>query len=221
MFFNIKNISKKIFYLFTKKGQLKPYNIKLGYIFHTERLYNDRIFDRLLLFCKAYHTITGAKPICTVIPPSNLQLKKEILENKFPEEYYTSRIAELSKHSTIGYHGHFYLNNDPKDYNAIHCNSYNFENLEEQFSNDLNWFKKNNISHNNIYAAGWWFFNTGLLRLLLAKKHRQNNFSHFFQDTAVLRARNDQKNIANTLPIPYFHHDPPPPPPKVGFILKK
>jgi len=163
----MKSLLKKISYAFYKKGQLKSHNIKLGYIFHTERLYDDRLFNQLILFCKKYKAITCAEPICTVIPPSNLQLKRELNERAFPEKEYASRIIELSQYSTIGYHGHFYLDNNPFNYNAIHCNSFNANNLTEQFENDINWFEKNQIPHNNIYAGGWWFFNENLLQLLL------------------------------------------------------
>jgi hypothetical protein len=167
MFFKIKNIAKRMLYTFSPKRQLKSHNIKLGYIFHTERLYDDQIFNRLILFCQKYKVITGVEPICAVIPPSNLLLKQDMRANNFSESDYTSRIIELSNHSTIGYHGHFYLENNPVYYNAIHCNNFKVENLRTQFENDIQWFEKNQIAHNNIYTAGWWFFNEDLLQLLL------------------------------------------------------
>jgi hypothetical protein len=175
MYFRLKNILKSIYYKASRRGRLKPYNIKLGYIFHTEKIYNTQIFNNLISFCKEYYIITGAKPICTIIPPTNLLLKKEMDENNFSEIDFLSRIIELSQYSTIGYHGHFYLNSEPKYYNGIHCNNFNEANLVEQFNNDVKWFENNSISHNNIYAAGWWFINKELVKLLI-----ENNFEFDF-----------------------------------------
>lgn len=163
----MKNILKKTYYRFTKKDQLKSYNIKLSYIFHTEKIYDDDLFDQLMRFCKSYFEFTNVKPICAIIPPTNALLKKEMMVNNFSEEEFINRVNKLSNFADIGYHGHFYLNNKPTYFNAIHCNSYKKSDLTEQFINDINWFDKNKISHNNIYSAGWWFMNQDLIALLV------------------------------------------------------
>lgn len=171
----MKNFAKSVYYKFQKRGLLSSYNIKLGYIFHTEKIYNDAIFNKLILFCKEYNLLTGAKPICSLIPPTNFLLKEEMDKCGFSEKDFVTRVKVLSQFSTIGYHGHFYLDNKAEYYNAIHCNNYKYFDLKQQFSDDINWFEINDISHNGIYAAGWWFMNNDLFKLLI-----ENDFKYDF-----------------------------------------
>lgn len=163
----IRNLLKRVLYTLTNYNSFRSLNVELGYVFHTEKIYDDLLFNQLLEFCEKYYAITNARPICTIIPPTNALLNKKLLSLGFSEEKFIQRVVVLSNYSTIGYHGHYYLNDEPNYYNAIHCNSFNIDDLKAQFKRDINWFTTAQIDHNQIYAGGWWFFNKDLLSLLL------------------------------------------------------
>jgi hypothetical protein len=168
----MKDLFKAAYYFFQKKNSLLKLNLHLAYIFHTEKIYDDQIFSRLLSFCIAYQDLTGAKPICAIIPPSNPLLRKEMEATGFSEADFCIRIAKLSQWATLGYHGHFYLDEKPLYHYAIHSYNFRYLDLEKQFLQDVRWFEENGISHNGIYAGGWWFFNKALLSLLLNNDFR-------------------------------------------------
>jgi hypothetical protein len=171
----MKDLIKKVYYLLPNNYSLSDYNLNLAYIFHTEKIYDEVIFDRLKNFCTRFKQISGAKPICTIIPPTNLLLKKEMNSKHISESHFTEKVIELSQISTLGYHGHFYLDNNPEYYNAIQCDNFISKYLTQQFNADIEWFDKNNISHHGIYTGGWWFINEPLLNLLF-----ENNFKYDF-----------------------------------------
>ncbi len=171
----MKNIIKKLMYNVLFKTIKYQGEISLGYIFHTEKIYDEIVFSNLILFCEKYYKLTGVKPICTIVPPTNLLVKQEMLKNNVSEKNFIERLTMLEKVSTLGYHGHYYLNDTPTYINAIHCNSFNPVQLSRQFIRDIEWFKMNNINNNGIYAGGWWFLNEFLVKLLL-----KNNFKYDF-----------------------------------------
>ena len=166
MYSDLKHFIKSALYFFQPKVVLSEYPVNLGYIFHTEKIHDDSLFRQLVEFCIQFRRMTGAQPICTIIPPTNLLLKQELLEARFTEDQFVNRLQELSEVATLGYHGHFYLNSDPDYINAIHCHSFNRNNLDSQFNRDIEWFASNGISTNRIYAGGWWFINKELVQLL-------------------------------------------------------
>ncbi len=168
----MKDLIKKIYYKFSEEAQLLAYTINLGYVFHVEKVYSDDIFEKLILFCKEFQKLTNTKPICAIIPPTNLLLKMQMSNTGFSEKEFISRIHKLSDYATIGYHGHFYLAGKIGDCNAIHCNSFNQADLIEQFSRDVKWFEQNSISHNHIYTGGWWFINEEVIKLLIKHKFK-------------------------------------------------
>lgn len=171
----MKNLAKRAYNLIASKISLQKYQLKLIFVFHTEKIYNDVIFSDLKEFCVQYFHLTGAKPICTIIPPTNLKLKMEMKEASFTEKSFIERLITLEEICTLGYHGHFYQNDEPEYWNAIHCNSFERKALETQFAKDLDWFKLNGFNHNGIYAGGWWFMNQVLIDLLV-----QNDFCYDF-----------------------------------------
>jgi hypothetical protein len=166
----MKNKIKKILYKLNSSSVLKRMNLDLTYIFHTEKIYDKALFEQLILFCQQYTNITNKRVICTIIPPTNLLLKEKIKKLRFTNEEFVQRIRKLEKHADLGYHGHFYTANNPTYINAIHFNSFNKTEFLTQFNNDLNWFKQNNINHNNVYAGGWWFSNKTLIDELIKNK---------------------------------------------------
>ncbi len=168
----MKALVKKAYNIVASKSSLRKYKLQLLFVFHTEKIYNDEIYNNLKEFCFEYYSLTGAKAICTIIPPTNLKLQKEMKEASFDNGEFVERLRELEKISTLGYHGHFFQNNTPEYWNAIHCNSFQSTAMIDQFNKDLEWFKKNDINHNGIYAAGWWFMNSSLMDMLLANGFR-------------------------------------------------
>ncbi|KAA9327389.1 hypothetical protein [Adhaeribacter soli] len=168
----MKNLIKKSIYSFYPKDSLKPYKLKLGYIFHTEQIYDDTYFSWLLEFCSTYYEITGARAICAIIPPTNYLLAQSLKEAGFSESNFVSRLRDIEKVATLGYHGHFYNSKTPKAEFAIHCNSFQLKPLIEQVEADLNWFRKHNIDHNGIYSGGWWFMNAFLADMLITNGFR-------------------------------------------------
>ena len=52
-------------------ADLPPGQIRLGYIFHTEQIYDQNLFTQLLEFCESYRKITGKPPICTLMSGVN------------------------------------------------------------------------------------------------------------------------------------------------------
>jgi hypothetical protein len=190
----MKNSLKKIYYLTHNKLSLKKYNLNLTYIFHTESIYDDIIFKRLIKFCKKYFDLTGTLPICAIIPPTSIHIKEKINAIGLTDNEFIKRVKALEKVSTLGYHGHFYLDNNNSYQNAMHCNSYNSEELLEQFQRDINWFKCNNINHNGIYTGGWWFINQKLICMLLDQKFKFDftfSHAHFFYNQYSMHIMNE------------------------------
>lgn len=163
----MKRYIKKCLYALYPKHSLQKYNLQLAYIFHTEKIYEEAIFQNLLAFCKTYHQLTGAKPICTIIPPTNLLVKEALAKHHIVPQLFLDRLQQLAQVATIGYHGHFYLYHQTAYANGIHCNNFSVSALTQQLENDLAWFSKHEINHHGIYAGGWWFFNKYLAQLLL------------------------------------------------------
>lgn len=174
----MKGLIKELLYSVTSSRSLKKYQLHLGYIFHTERIMDDKLFAAFTNFCRDYHSITDAHPICTCIPPTSIHIRHWIQKSGLSDEKFRDRLAELSEISTIGYHGHFYQTENFAYENAIHTFSFNKEVLRSQFYRDLEWFDKNKINHHGIYAGGWWFTNRFLIELLT-----ENNFKTDFSSS--------------------------------------
>ncbi|RPD45530.1 hypothetical protein [Paracnuella aquatica] len=157
--------------LYTVRPQRLPRNLVLttGYVFHTEEVYNDDIFRRLFDFCKGYTAITGKQAICTVMSGISPKVRAGMRLFNCSEQKLADLYHQLSSVATIGYHGHFYFNADlhQRHEAEIRSNNFSIVQLTEQFSNDLEWFKKHELNHNDLYAGGWWFMNQHLLSLLI------------------------------------------------------
>jgi hypothetical protein len=160
---------KKALYSVYPAHSLSVYKLDLGYIFHTECIYHEPTFNGLLDFCKKYSKLTGARAICTIMTGVNAMVKSGMEKNNCSEELFLERVIRLSQVSTIGYHGHFWSDTSKfkEDVFALHSTTAIESKLQHQLEQDLEWFEKNSISHNGIYAGGWWFQNEFLIQKLI------------------------------------------------------
>lgn len=168
----LTNLVKQSIYSLYPKNSLQKYKLDLGYIFHTEWIYHQKTVEALLQFCENYKALTGKKVICTIMTAVNPLVTAGMKRENCSAASFIDRVKRLSELATLGYHGHFWLD-DMKFQEAayaLHSTTFVAEKFLPQFERDLNWFEKNNIIHNGIYAGGWWFFNAFLAKKLMEHK---------------------------------------------------
>jgi hypothetical protein len=166
-----KNIVKKGYYYLNPPRFPQQFTFKLGFVFHTEEIFNPAIHQTLINFCKEFLSITGTRCICVTMTPPNKRVEKGMRLFGCSNQEYINRMEELSEVAHIGFHGHFW--HDPEKFeNNDYCirkdhDQYDYEVMHKQFTDQVNWFTENNVSHNNTYSAGWWFINKDIIELLL------------------------------------------------------
>lgn len=168
----LTNLIKQSLYSFYPKQSLQKYKLDLAYIFHTEWIYHQKTFEGLIHFCANYKALTGKKAICTIMTAVNPLIADGMKKEQCSNELFVARVKQLSEIATIGYHGHFWLDEAKfkEAVYAIHSSTFDAEKFLPQLERDLNWFEKNSIQHHGIYAGGWWFFNAFLAKQLM--KHQ-------------------------------------------------
>lgn len=92
----------------------------------------------------------------------------------FSQRDFKERLEELFIYADIGYHGHFWRNNDDFDNlnNQIKEASYTQHDdvlIGQQFKQDYVWLSDQHFTL-PYYAAGWWFMNTPVLNQLIEHK---------------------------------------------------
>lgn len=170
----MKTQLKKLYYGLNPAKLPTGLQFRLGYIFHTEQLYIDAHWQKMLNYCKAYYSLTGAKAISTIIPPTNPMVHVGLRKSGLTEAQWMERVEALMPYVEMGYHGHFWFSAmakpdvDPKDLliNPILTSQYHSELVEQQVRRDVEWFASRGIDHNGLYAAGWWMQHPRLLHLL-------------------------------------------------------
>lgn len=166
-----KDILKKTYYTIKSVHYPIQFSFKLGFVFHTEEIFNPEIHNTLIKFCKQYIEVTGTKCICVTMTPPNKRVEKGMRLFKCSNQEYINRMQELSSVAHIGFHGHFW--HDPQKFEDAgfdirkHNTGYKYDVFYKQFEEQVNWFYENNISHNDTYSGGWWFINKDLIELLL------------------------------------------------------
>jgi len=162
-----KVIGKSLLYRFWTPHLPRP--LRLGYVFHTECIYDDTYFKVLLKFCEDYFQLTQNRPICTLMSPRAVRVAQQLKIRGIKERDYTERARLLSGVSTIGYHGHFWM--DPNQLggpeNEMRGDRFSISALNEQISRDLDWFKKSDVDHHGIYSAGWWVMRQEIMESLI------------------------------------------------------
>jgi hypothetical protein len=211
---NTRNILKSVYYSFKEPKLEQGIQARIGFCFHTEHIYKQEVFEALLSFCKEFYTITGASPVCTVMTPPNARIKEGFTLFNLTEDIYCKRVEQLSKYAHIGFHGHFwkdpsFFKNDLYDIKKDN-QDYQKEVLIAQFDEQAEWFTKKGISHNNTYAAGWWFMNQDLLNLLAKHQFRYDysfsKSSHYYNRFSAELMKNNLVNFGEPFYTIVNHH---------------
>lgn len=162
---------KKLYYTLVKPDLNQGYTLSLGFIFHTEKIYDEVVFNRLLTFCKEYHSITGKRALCTIMPPVSFRVKDEMQQRGVLEEKFIDNLKTLQSVADLGFHGHFWRTiqkSFEEKNNQIRNSTYepaDEETIKQQFQDQINWFRSANGIHAKSYAAGWWFTNRAIMQL--------------------------------------------------------
>ena len=104
----MNSLIKKIYYTLVRPELTKDYTLSLGFIFHTERIYDAAVFSRLLTFCKEYQAITGKRALCTIMPPVSLRGNDEMQKASVLENVFIENLKTLQTVADLGFHGHFW-----------------------------------------------------------------------------------------------------------------
>lgn len=159
----MNSLIKKIYYTLVRPELTKDYTLSLGFIFHTERIYDAAVFSRLLTFCKEYQAITGKRALCTIMPPVSLRVNDEMQKASVLENVFIENLKTLETVADLGFHGHFWRSAQKSfeaSDNQIRNSTYqpvDDECIEQQFHDQVNWFQRAGFTNIKNYAAGWWF----------------------------------------------------------------
>jgi hypothetical protein len=172
MFF--RDLAKTAYYRALRPDLLAGYHLSLGYIFHVERIFDRRIHERLLQFCRDFRALTGARVIATLMSGANPQVQLGMQRAGVTDAEFSARLRAIAEECTAGYHGHFWFSPSEceKPESAIRANNFCRAAVASQMATDLDWFRTHAVDTHGIYAAGWWFLNEQVLRLLA-----ENGFS--------------------------------------------
>lgn len=167
----MNNLLKKIYYTLFKPELAQGYNLSLGFIFHTEKIYDEVIFNRLLTFCKEFQSITGKRVLCTIMPPVSFRVNAEMQQSKATEEKFIENLKTLQHIADLGFHGHFWRSatehfESPENQirNSVYQSS-DDDFVKQQFTDQVKWFKQTNFTPVKSYAAGWWFTHRIIMQL--------------------------------------------------------
>ena len=170
----MKNALKKVYYKL-QPAALKPgYRLALGFLFHTERIYSNPIFEALISFCQHYIDTTGKRPLCSVMSPTNSRVRLEMIKSGFSQADFVKRLEELGAYADIGYHGHFWRAETDFDNPDNQIKNVNYQHHDDgliwqQFDLDYSWLARQHFTL-PYYAAGWWFMNSAVLSKLIKEK---------------------------------------------------
>jgi len=170
----MKKFLKGIYYT-VKKPKLKAgYSVSFGFIFHTERIYNNEVFKSLVDFCTTFRDLTGKRVLCVVMSPLNIMVAAEMKKAGVPLEEFVSRLQILSEVADVGFHGHFWRAESALNVEENQVRQHNFKEsdvsfIQAQFATDYHYLKQFNFT-NPVYSAGWWFINPSLIGVLLNEK---------------------------------------------------
>ena len=154
---------KKLYYTLVEPDLKKGYTLVLGFIFHTEKIYDEDTFNRLLTFCKEYHTLTGQRALCTIMPPVSFRVKDEMQRAAATEIKFVENLKTLQIVADLGFHGHFWQSMQHSFEsidNQIRNSTYQPAHdglIKEQFKDQITWVQRTPVAITKTYAAGWWF----------------------------------------------------------------
>src|SRR5262245_1624870 len=106
---SFSNLAKAAYYRALPRSLLSGYQLSLGYIFHVEQVFDRRIHDRMMRFCRDYRALTGASPIAALMSGANPQVRRGMQRAGVTEAEFNARLRAIAEQCTTGYHGHFWL----------------------------------------------------------------------------------------------------------------
>lgn len=170
----MKGFFKRVLYKIAPPQFKKGYTFSVGFIFHTEQIYRNDVFDKLTSFCMQFSALTGKRPLCVVMSPVNKRVANELQEHGFTIEQFTNRLKKLHELADIGYHGHFWRRADDFEMPTSHIRHRNYrasddENISDQFKTDYRWLEETGRCK-PYYGAGWWFINPAVVQVLAKHK---------------------------------------------------
>lgn len=151
----LSKFSKIIWYLRDVKLPQRQELSYINFCIHSERLYDDTVYKSLLRFSKDVLSLTGSKITVCVSSPLCPLVREPIIKNNSSLDVFTARVKDVANFAQIGYHGHFYRENENKNI-QISRDNYDKDIVREQIHREMEWFKIAGI-YPKVYVAGWWF----------------------------------------------------------------
>ncbi len=185
-----RNLAKKIFYAINPPRLEQAKDLTLGYVFHTEMIYEKKYFDALMDFLPRYTALTGARAIATLMSGRNPRVRDGIKSAGISELEFASRLAKIGEVAELGFHGHYVL--EAEEYKTfskqIRGAVYEMEVITNQLKNELAWFEEFKIKLGPYYSAGWWFHSLELYQELALRGFRYDfsqSFSPWFRSPVI------------------------------------
>lgn len=166
----MKELIKKIYYSLFPQSYPEGTRIRLGYIFHTEALYEKKPFDDMLGFLSSYRKLTGKKALATLMSGANPRVSDGIREHSTKKEFL-DRLHAISEEADTGFHGHYVFDNERYKEREFQMRGsrYDMALIEKGMDEELSWFGDNGMKIGPYYSSGWWF-HAKEMPALLAKK---------------------------------------------------
>jgi len=160
----INDILKYFYFNYFNKNINLVRPMTIGYVFHTESIYDIDCYSILLDFVRSYKSMTGEQCVLTIMTPENCHVKKMMHIQSCENSEFLDRVLLLSEYAEIGYHGHFYRNDTGiKSGNNVEDHLL----ISDQFDRELLWLDDYVDSFIRVYAAGWWHMSDIVIKKLL------------------------------------------------------
>lgn len=190
MRFDARTLAKRGYYGL-HSPRLTHASYALGYVFHTERVYDDALFEQLMRFCRRYRELTGARAMCALISPANPCQRAQA--ERIGQHRYAARFRQLAEVADLGYHGHYWYRGEPvvgrpgdrwfelslgqvDEFSGMRHQEFHGPSFRAQIEEDLRWFEDHDIALEPFYCAGWWVLHEIILEEL-ARRGFQTDFS--------------------------------------------
>jgi len=130
-----------------------------NFVIHCEKIYDDIIYRGLLAFAKEFFELTAKKIVICVATPFCPVVARELHGNA--RNIFADRVLKLGEYAHIGYHGHFYKEEDGV-ISQISAKNYDADMVMRQMREEIGWLKRLGLSP-KIYVAGWWFLTDDII----------------------------------------------------------
>jgi hypothetical protein len=178
---SFRNALKSLYYAIKPPQLTKANSLQLGYVFHTEMIFEKKYFETMLHFLPRYQELTGCRAIATLMSGKNPRVRDGIRNAGITEKEFVSRLLKIGEYATLGYHGHFV--HSPEHYKEfsqqIRGAGYDMAPIKIQIQAELDWFCEKRIKIGPYYSGGWWFHAPELYEELV-RQGFQFDFSQSF-----------------------------------------